>query len=55
MFAAAPKRKSGLAYSGCKVIDGTNSNNEWIGFLSNKELPRLINPKKGFIVTANNR
>lgn len=42
-------------YSGCRVLDGTKSDDDWIGFVKPKDLPRVINPKKGFIVTANNR
>jgi penicillin amidase len=37
------------------VLDGTNTANDWVGFLPAKDLPRVVNPKKGFIVTANNR
>lgn len=28
---------------------------DWIGLVPTRDLPRVINPKKGFIVTANNR
>jgi penicillin amidase len=37
------------------VLDGTKTDDDWIGFISPKDLPKVINPKKGFIVTANNR
>jgi penicillin amidase len=37
------------------VLDGTKTDNDWVGFVPPKDLPRVINPKKGFIVTANNR
>jgi len=50
-----PIRKHSKPYTGCRVLDGTTSENDWIGFLPPKDLPRVINPKKGFIVTANNR
>ncbi len=50
-----PIRKSRNPYTGCKVLDGTKSDNDWIGYVEPKDLPRVINPKKGFIVTANNR
>jgi penicillin amidase len=36
-------------------LDGTTSEDDWIGFIKPVDLPRVINPKKGFIVTANNR
>lgn len=50
-----PIRKNKQPFASCRVYDGTNSNNDWLGYMSAKELPRVANPKKGFIVTANNR
>lgn len=50
-----PIRKDGKPYTGCRVLDGTKSDNDWIGWLEPRKLPRVINPKKGYIVTANNR
>ena len=55
MAASAPIRKNKTPFSGCKVLDGTNSENDWDGYIPAKDLPRVINPKKGYIVTANNR
>lgn len=37
------------------MLDGTKSDDDWVGFVKPIDLPRVINPKKGFIVTANNR
>ena len=51
----APVRKNKNPYSGCNVLDGTNTDNDWDGYLPAKDLPRLKNPKKGYIVSANNR
>ena len=48
-------RKENKPYIGCKVLDGTTTDNDWIGFVKPADLPRIINPKKGFIVSANNR
>jgi acyl-homoserine lactone acylase PvdQ len=50
-----PVRKNSNPYTGCRVLDGSKSDNDWIGWLKPKDLPRVINPKKGYIVTANNR
>ena len=50
-----PVRKHNKPYTGCRVLDGTTSDDDWVGYLKPKDLPRVINPKKGFIVTANNR
>ena len=50
-----PIRKDGKPYTGCRVLDGTTTATDWIGYVKPSDLPRVINPKKGFIVTANNR
>jgi penicillin G amidase len=50
-----PIRKSQRPYAGCRVLDGTKSDDDWIGRVRPKDLPRIVNPKKGYIVTANNR
>lgn len=36
-------------------MDGTTTKNDWLGLTPIKELPRVVNPPKGYIVTANNR
>lgn len=54
-LAAAPIRKSMKPYAGCKVLDGTNTENDWIGTVKTKDLPKLANPSKGYFVNANNR
>lgn len=36
-------------------LDGSNSENDWIGFVPKNESIFVINPKKGYIVTANNK
>ena len=41
---------------GCRVLDGTTSEFDWTDeIIPLTELPRSINPKKGFISNANNR
>jgi penicillin amidase len=50
-----PIRKSNKPYTGCRILDGSKSDDDWVGYVKPKDLPRVINPKKGFIVTANNR
>ena len=43
-------------YKGCKVLDGTSSEFDWKRELVPfKELPFVLNPEKGYFVTANNR
>jgi penicillin amidase len=36
-------------------LEGWRSENEWRGFLSFRDLPRLFNPPEGIIATANNQ
>ena len=50
-----PIRNQDKPYTGCKVLDGTTTEDDWMGYVKPKDLPRIINPKKGYIVTANNR
>ena len=51
----SPLRKHDKPYTGCRVLDGTTSENDWQGYIKPSDLPRIINPKKGYIVSANNR
>jgi len=34
-------------------LDGRHSNTDWVGWVPADELPRVLNPQKGFIVAAN--
>lgn len=40
---------------GFKPLDGSKSENDWVGYLPYEDSPRVINPKKGYIVSANNK
>jgi len=53
----APIRKNRTPYVGTIALDGTTTKNDWVEgkFVPTKELPRLSNPSKGYIVAANNR
>ena len=55
LMATHPKRKNHTPFLGCMVLDGTTSDHDWEGFHANTDLPRVKNPKKGYIITANNR
>ncbi|KAL4453701.1 hypothetical protein ABPG74_009597 [Tetrahymena malaccensis] len=35
--------------------DGTDPKNDWLGYYSKEHQPRIVDPSKGFIVTANNK
>lgn len=37
------------------IFDGTNTNNDWKGYIPFSELPVLYNPEENFIATANNK
>jgi penicillin amidase len=57
LLASAPVRgKENIPYTGCNVQDGTTSANDWLPeLLPFDQLPYVINPEKGYFVTANNR
>ena len=55
MAASIPKRKNRTPFIGKRVLDGRTSDFDWEGNVPPKDLPRSINPKRGYIVTANNR
>ena len=57
MMAPVPVRKDKTPYIGCRVLDGTKSDYDWEPnrLTPVTELPRSLNPKKGFLVSANNR
>lgn len=55
MLASCPKRQNGYPHLGASVLDGTKSQYDWEGLTSIDEYPFVINPDKGYFVTANNR
>lgn len=55
LLLAFPDRKDKTPYIGSRVLDGTRSDFDWNGLVSVSKLPQSLNPKKGYIVTANNR
>lgn len=51
-----PVRKDLTPYLGCRVLDGRKSDFDWTDkTVPLKDLPRAINPKKGYLSNANNR
>ncbi|MFH1436136.1 MAG: penicillin acylase family protein [Pseudomonadota bacterium] len=46
-----PKRREG--WSGLYPVDGTDSANDWQGWVSQDDLPEVVNPAEGFFSTAN--
>ena len=55
LVAASPKRKNDYPYLGTRVLDGQTTRHDWEGLGDLKNLPFVINPKKGYFVTANSR
>ena len=55
-MAPIPVRKDKTPYIGCRVLDGRTSEHDWEAgkLVPIAELARSVNPKKGFLVTANN-
>jgi penicillin G amidase len=51
MTGKIPVRRKGI--SGFVPLPGWKKENDWLGFLKIKELPRIKNPKEGFFKTAN--
>jgi len=50
------RRKDETPYLGCRVLDGKTTQFDWTDeVVPLKELPRTINPKKGYLSNANNR
>lgn len=54
-LATAPIRNNSHPYKGCMMLDGTTTAHDWIGYKKVKDLPRIKNPRKGYLVNANNR
>ena len=57
MLAPLPERKDKTPYIGQGVLDGTSSFYDWIPgkFVPISDLPRSLNPEKGYLVIANSR
>lgn len=51
MSGLMPLRKSN--WSGLIPVPGWKSQNDWQGFASHKDLPRVLNPEQGFFITTN--
>ena len=55
MLASVPNRKDKTPHIGNRVLDGTTTAYDWDGLVPVLNLPRGLNPKKGYFSTANNR
>ncbi len=41
--------------NGMLPVPGWDPDYQWLGFIPNEELPQIINPERGYIITANNK
>ena len=57
LIASVPIRKDKTPYIGQRILDGTTSEFDWETGKTTRivDLPRSLNPSKGFIVNSNNR
>ncbi len=37
-----------------RLMDGVNNEGKWLGYVPDNKLPRLVNPERGYIASANN-
>jgi len=51
MSGLMPKRREGV--SGLVPLPGWKKENDWQGFVSHEDLPRILNPEHGYFATAN--
>ncbi len=54
-FCAGKFPRRSWAGTGTWILDGASPAHSWRGYLTWAELPKVINPPEGFLVTANNR
>ena len=51
-----PERKDKTPFIGSRVLDGTTSDFDWTGrMIPHRDLPKSLNPSKGYLMTANGR
>lgn len=55
LLSASPIRGNEYPYMGLSVLDGTTTKHDWIDLVDIKDLPYVMNPKKGYFMTANHR
>ena len=55
LLSSSPMRKNEYPYLGCRVHDGTTTEHDWEGIVDITKLPFVLNPERGYFITANNR
>ena len=56
LLMTVPERKDKTPFISNRVLDGTTTKWDWTGkVIHQKNMPRALNPKKGYLLTANGR
>jgi len=55
LTSSSPIRKHEYPHMGSRVLDGTTSYYDWVKLVPIQFLPFVMNPKKGYYATANQR
>ena len=56
MLTTMPERKDKTPFIGNRILDGTTSKHDWTGeVVPMKDMPKVLNPKSGYINSANGR
>ena len=56
LIMTVPERKDKTPFISSRVLDGTTSEFDWTGtVVPIRDLPKSLNPKKGYLMTANGR
>lgn len=55
LTSSSPMRKHEYPHMGSRMLEGTSSQNDWIKLVPMEFLPFVLNPKKGYYQTANQR
>ena len=53
--AAIPMRSRPDVHHGAVAVDGSDSRNDWQGFIPHDLLPHVINPERGWVASGNHR
>ena len=56
LIISAPVRKEKTPFIGSRILNGTTTKFDWTGeLMPQSAMPKSLNPKKGYLATANNR
>jgi penicillin amidase len=55
VLGAIPIRPGGAARSGSQALRGQGDDDDWVGFIPAHLLPRVLDPRQGYLLSANHR